>query len=290
VLGEAKAAFREMQKVAELIERAAEDQSSAVTALRAVPIDEEAAQRDEESSLRNLRMARAEAQKIQDEAAQRDQDRKRQELRRVYRDALEEQVVLRDETAPLLGKEPDRRDRLRLRGFGERQETLRKTLDELRRRTQELSDAAVFAFAHDQLDLVMGAAAKKLRAGQSADAIGRDQNSAVSILRSLVEALADTPTQDDEFRDSEAGGGEGGQGGTPPLIPDLAELRLLRGMQQQAAELTRALDEAGDPAAADLEALARLQSDLATHGEALIERLQQNQQGPQPEIPDGERP
>ncbi len=291
VLGESKAAFREMAKVAQLIEQAATAQASAVGALRAVPVDEETADRDEQASLRNLRMARAEAQKIQDEAAQRDQDRKRQELRRVYRDALEEQVVLRDETAPLLAREPDRRDRLKLRGFGERQETLRKTLDDLRRRTQELTDAAVFAFAHDQLDMVMAAAAKKLRAGQPAASIGRDQNSAIRILRSMVEALAENPNQNDEFRDSEGGGGEGGQGGAPPLIPDLAELRLLRGMQQQAAELTRALDDDRDTATpADVDALGRLQSDLAEQGDALIERLQQNQGGPSPEVPGGDRP
>jgi hypothetical protein len=68
-----------MRKVATLIEDAAAAQASAVGALRRSPVDDEAAQGDEESSLRNLRLARAEAQKIQDEAAQRDQDRKRQE-------------------------------------------------------------------------------------------------------------------------------------------------------------------------------------------------------------------
>ncbi len=291
VLGEAKAAFREMAKVSALITQASEAQASAIGALREVPVDDEGAETDEQASLRDLRLARQEAQRIQDEASKRDQDRKRQELRRVYRDALEQQVVLRDETAPLLGRQPDRRERLKLRGLGERQDTLRQTLDDLRRRTAELEDAALFAFAHDQLNLVMGSAAKALRSGQPSAGIKRDQDSAVRILRSLVEALAETPNQNDEFRDSETGGGGGGgEGGPPPLIPELAELRLLRGMQQQAAELTRALDESPDTATpSDFDALTRLQEDLAEEGQSLIERLQRPDE-PAPAPPGGDRP
>lgn len=287
VLGESKAAFREMQKVAQLIGQAAESQADAVAALRAAPIDADGADRDEQSSLRDLRAAKAEAQRVEAEAEQRDQDRKRQELRRVYRDTLEQQVALRDETTPMLGRDADRRERLKLRGLGERQDTLRQGLDELRKSTEELGDAAVFGFAHDQLDAVMGAAAKKLRAGQSTAAVGRDQDAAVNILRALVEALADSANQEDQFQDAEGGdesGGEG-QGGSqpPPLIPDMAELRLLKGLQQQAAASTRALDEARDSALpAELEALGRLQQNLAERAQALIEKLEQRPGGDPP--------
>lgn len=291
VLGESKAAFREMQKVAQLIGQAAESQADAVAALRAVPIDADGADRDEQSSLRDLRAAKAEAQRVEDEAAQRDQDRKRQELRRVYRDTLEQQVVLRDETSPMLGRDADRRERLKLRGLGERQDTLRRALDDLRKRTEELADAAVFEFAHDQLDAVMGSAAKKLRAGQTPAAVGREQDAAVNILRALVEALADSAQQDDEFQDAEAGGeggGEGqGRGQPPPLIPDMAELRLLKGLQQQAGATTRALDEARESASpAELESLGRFQQNLADRARDLIDKLEQQNQGGAPPPPE----
>lgn len=283
VLGEAKAAFRETAGVARLIEQASGSQAAAAADLRATPPDAEGADRHEQASLRDLRAARDEAARVERDAAGRDQDRKRRELRRVYRETLEQQVVLRDETAPMLGRDPDRRDRLRLRSLGERQDGLREALADLRRRTEELADAEVFGLAHDRLEGVMGSAAQRLRAGQAPAAVGRDQDAAVEVLRTLVEALAESASRGDEFRDADEGGG-GGEGGgagqTPPLIPDLAELRVLKGLQQQAAGATRALDEAADAVTpGEIEALGRLQEQLAERGRALIEKLQRQGRG-----------
>ena len=281
VLGESKAAFREMEEVSRLVEAAAADQGAAVKRLRA--IEDEEAEGHEQESLRNLQRARAEAQQLQDEATQRDQDKKRQELRKVYREALERQVVLRDETAPMLGVQLDRRQRMALRGLGEQQDAIRDSLSDLRKRTEELDEAVVFELAHQRLDAVTGGAAKQLRAGEGSPAVGRQQDAAVRILQALVEALSQDADKGDDFKDSESGGEEGGGpgGGQPsPLIPDLAEVRLLRGLQVQAAELTRALDE-GAPDAAEVAELARFQESLAEKGQALLERIHQNN-GPQP--------
>ncbi len=284
VLGEAKAAFREMAKVAELIENAAQSQSNAVTSLRADPVKDEEAEQAEQSSLRSLKLAREEARRQEEQARQRDQDRTRRELRRVYRDALEQQIALRTETAPFLGREPDRRDRMKIRAFGERQETLRQTLADLHRRTEEMSEAPIFDFAHRQLEHVLGNAAKALRAGAAAPAVGRDQDAAVRILQSLVEALADSKNQNDEFRDADSGQqGGGGDSQPQPLLPDLAQLRLLRGMQIQAAELTRALHESSDPRAKDdIRALGELQGELASQAESLLRKLESPQPGEMP--------
>ena len=291
VLGEAKAAFREMRRVAELIEAAAGSQQSSVAALRASPPDGDAADRDEQASLRSLRAARTEAQRIEDEAEQRDQDRKRQELRRVYREVLEQQVVLRDDTTPLVDRDPDRRERMKIRGLGEKEETLRKTLDDLRLATEELADAGIFAFAHEQLDATLARVVKQLRGGSAPASVRRDQESVILLLRALVEALAENPDQNDEFREEEAGGeGGSGQGGSQPepLIPDMAQLRLLRGIQSQIGQLTRTLDEAAAPTPSEMDSLGKMQEDLARHGEELVEKLQRPRPGAPPDGPGGE--
>jgi hypothetical protein len=65
------------------------------------------------------------------------------------------------------------------------------------------------------------------------------------------------------------------------MIPDLAELKLLRAMQAEAMEWTRNLDESAQrPGEAEVAELADLQKELALRAEALIEKLtQQAHQG-----------
>lgn len=275
--------------VAEPLDRAARAQSDAIAALRAAPVRSVQAQQHQIESRRMLVEALEEARRLQQQAQQRDQQRQRAELRRIYREALEEQVAIRGQAEQYFGREIDRRDRMSLRGLGERQEALRLRLDELRRESEDIADAAVFDFAHERLDAAAMLAAKRLRGGHADRAVERNQNSAVRILASLVEALRDLE-RDDEFRDDGEGGGGGGGGGQggepPPLLPPLAELRLLRGLQQGAAELTRELDEARDESAAtELNQLGDLQDSLRIRGEELMQKLQQQPQVPQRPTP-----
>src|SRR6185295_1283778 len=87
------------------------------------------------------------------------------------------------------------------------------------------------------------------------------------------EALKDADKKDD-FREQNEGnnGGGGGGGGQPePLVPPIAQLRLLRGMQAEAAERTRSADDSRD--AGEVDALSTLQRELADMGKALIEKM-----------------
>jgi hypothetical protein len=265
---------RAMARIAELVDRAASNQGTAIGALRAKPVDADGADKSEREALRLLKLARDEARKQEQEAQKRDQDKKRRELRRAYRDALEQEVALKGETDPFIGKAVDRRDRMKVRGLGERQDTVRATLEDLRKKTQELTEATVFDYAHTRLDQATSTAAKKLRAGTADRAVSRHQDSAITILKSLVEALDDRAKQDDEFKDDSAGGGGGGGGGQQPLIPPLAELRLLRAMQQEAADVTRTIDDAKDAAPDELVGLGDLQKSLSDRGKELIQKLQ----------------
>lgn len=279
----ARTNMREMDALARLIEEAASAQGEAVLALRADPADPDAAEAAETESLTRLRQARAEARRLEQEAAQRDADRIRRELRRRYRDVLEQQVSLREDTRPFAGLDLDRRQRREVSRLGERQRSLREQLDAVRRETAEIADARIFSLAHDRLDALADAASKALTSGRADDAVIRRMNSSIAILQGLVEALSDE-NQQDEFRDQEqgeeAGGeGEGGQGqgqgeSEDPLLPPIAELRLLKALQVEAMELTRALHELDQADAAELGSLGELQRELYERGKTLIESLE----------------
>jgi hypothetical protein len=280
--------------IADLIDRAARNQDRAIAALRAEPVDVEKAEQGEKESLRLLRLAHAEARKLDEQAKQREADRKKAELRKAYREALEEQVAIQGATEPMVGRAIDRRERLQIRALGERQETLRQALEEVRKQTAEIDDdqgAGVFRYAHERLDAATGIAGKKLRAGQADQAVARNQASAVRILQSLLEALDQRSPDDDEFREEEGseGGGSGGGSGTPPLIPPLAELKLLRAMQQEAMDLTRQLDEAADagapPSPEELAGIGQFQRNLHQQADELIKKMQQQQPGVEPQEP-----
>lgn len=279
VMEEASAELAELRLIAELLREAEGAQAQAAGRLRNEPPALDRAETHEQASLAALERALEEA-KRQDEAAQnREQDRVKAELRQAYRDALERQIALRDESLPLTGRALDRRERVEARRLSASQTELADTLVGVRERTAEISEAPVFTLAHDRLDDLMRAAGAGLAEASPGAGVTLDQQQATAILASLVEVLADSgPDQDQDFQDGQGGGGEGGGGGQPePLIPPIAELRLLRDMQRSAMDTTRTLGE--DPnLAADTARLGRLgdlQRLLAERGLQLIEKLNQ---------------
>jgi len=280
VAAEARAEARELERVASLIEGAAEAQEQAIGALRAEPPDAARAADRERAALERLREAKEEAEQLQRDAENRDNARQRDELRKAYLEALELQVGVREESEGFVGADLSRRQRVVVRSLGERQEAIRLRLADLRERTEALSEAAVFDFTHDRLDDKTASAASGLKSGRPGRRGLIDQDAAVRALQSLVRALAEDE-QDETFREDEGGGGGGGggQGEPPPPIPPIAELKLLRDLQQEAADLTRLAHD--DPRSAtpdDRRAIGEMQRALAELGLDLVERAQQQQQ------------
>jgi hypothetical protein len=274
VLSKARKDAPDATRLAELIESAGDAQAGAIVALRANPIDLASAEPQERTSLQRLRDALEEAKKQDEDAQNRDDERVRRELRRAYAEALEEQTILRADAQPLLDVEPSRRTRSQARGIGDKQAQLRDKLEQLRSKTQELQDAKLFDFAHTRLDRAMAGAAQTLRDGAFGRAADRQQATAIATLRSLLDALKEQDKKDDGLR-GQSGGGGSGQSGPSKAIPDAAELILLRGLQAEAADRTRALGDGVDADAAELEDVARLQEELAAEARGLLERLQQ---------------
>lgn len=295
-LDEANAGPQDLATVAELIDRAADAQGSAIAALRADPVEHETVHTHEQTSLDRLTEALEEAKRIDEQAAEREAERKAAALKKAYREALAEQVAIEAESSALSGQEPTRRTRALARQLAQRQTDLKDALADLRAQTRELTDTVVFSYAHDRLERLMTDAAATLGTGTADAMVVARQRSAIRILQSLIEALDNRRQRDDDFRDSpDAGSGSGGGSGSTPMIPPLAEVRLLRAMQIEAAEMTRLAGEVGD-AAAVAEA-STLQSELAERAAALLEAMmaqqqqqqQQQQQPPAPQQPRGER-
>lgn len=285
VLDEANNGPREVAPVAKIIEEAASAQVGAIGSLRRTPVDSGEAQGQEDLSLEKLREARALAEKLDREAEQREQNRKKAELKKKYAEALAKQISLRDSTQDLSGQELSRRVRNSARLIGQDQQALRDELANMQVETKELTEARVFDYAHKRLDELMAAAADRLGEGEPDAGVLRRQASAARVLQSLIDALDTSRGEDEDFRQQEQNqqGGGGGQGGAQPLVPPAAELKLLRAMQQEAIEMTRA---AAEGEAADrgsiAEDAARLQEGIATQARELLDRLakQQQQGGP----------
>lgn len=281
----AATSFRELERVAELLGDAATAQAAAITALRADPRDLASAQGGEEASLQRLKDALEEAQRQDQAAAQRELDRQRRQLRQVYREVLEQQIALREETGAMADKELTRKQRTVVRRMGERQEELRARLSQLREATEEIrAGDSLVAFAHDRLDALMGSAAKALGDGEATSAVLRTQDSAIRVLQALLKSLDENQGQEQQFQEQD---GQQQNDGPPgeneeALIPPIAELRLLRDMQQEAADATRDLDASGEMNDAALKLITDLQTELATQGRKLLERLSAQQQGGRP--------
>lgn len=278
VRDQALGAFPETRSIADLIKRGGDAQNGAIGALRQEPIDLDAASRFEHASLLHLRSALEEAQRQDEQAAARQARRLRQELREAYRGALKTQTDIRDESREMAGEPLDRRARAAARAMAQTQDGISASLDDLLARTEALGEAPVFALAHAQLGRLMTASSAGLGAGQIDRRVIDAQDGALVILSSLVEVLGEEGAQaQKDFDDgsSQGGGGEGGKGGKDEaVIPPIAQLRLLRTMQQLAADQTRTMaGEPGEPDAEGVRALSDLQRRLYEQGVRLIEQM-----------------
>ncbi len=278
---EMAATERELRPAARPLEDAADAQLQAVSALRAQPAEAGNARDAEAESLARLEEALEEAQRLQQEIEEEALDRERDEIKEAYRQALEAQTALRERTraSDPAGGEPDRRARAELRRIAAEQSDLAGVVADLYTKTQELSDAVVFKFAHEKLDDALARASENLRAAEATQALDA-QSRAIVLLRSLIDALEEEQPDEEQFDDGGGGGGGGGQQGAPPeLIPGGAQLKLLRAIQSDLLDRTRAIDEGSRPGS-DLPSVGAEQRELSEIGQTLIDELTQQQQPP----------
>ncbi|MBI1369699.1 MAG: hypothetical protein GC162_13720 [Planctomycetes bacterium] len=279
----ARATDRSAGPVADLLELAAKSQGGAVEALRAKSPSKPTVEQAETDALAKLDEALKLAQKLADEANKKMSEEERAKLAKEYQAALAEQKAIMEATTPLsvvAEADRDRRFRAETMNLGNRQADLRVTLKNLQ---TKLGNTIVYNSVHEQIDNWAGDASTKLRRSEADARVVIDQRMIVMSLEALIEALKPSKP-DNEFADQQGDGGGGGGGGKQPLIPPIAEVKLLRQRQVQIHEMTRMIDQPPAPLPdADrklmVQDLGQQQSNLAQTGERLI-RAMQNRNAP----------
>jgi hypothetical protein len=281
VATEARQAGQDTRRIARTLDRAADAQSAAVSALRAQPLRFDDAVDAENRSLELLKEAKELAEELQQQTQEDELRRQREELIDTYREFAELQMTVRESTIELMpepGTEIGRRELVEARRLGTRQEDIRTGMNELRDRTAELMDSIVFTHVHGRVDEWSSQVRSDLNDGRVDINVTDRQQMIVRSIGRLIEALEESMRPPDDF-DSEQADGGGGGGGDQPLIPPITELRLLRGIQQEVYESTKDLDLRGDlddpQRRQRLRDLGREQRDLQRLGEEMLERLRQ---------------
>ncbi|HEY3319361.1 MAG TPA: hypothetical protein VGP72_02655 [Planctomycetota bacterium] len=166
-----------------------------------------------------------------------------QELKKmlgVQRDLLTKtQDVEKQRPAPA-GKEPaplPRRARGMLRQVFEDQQKLS---DSAKVVVKKLEDAPVFQFVLQGAGNDMSEAAARLDKEESGSLTQDIEDDVIRNLADLIEALR---KERQEQQKQQGGGGGGGGGGKQPLVPPLAELKMLRIMQRNVNSQTKKIDD-----------------------------------------------
>ncbi|MGQ0628402.1 MAG: hypothetical protein ACT4PL_09930, partial [Phycisphaerales bacterium] len=280
VAEQARAAGREARAVAEVLTAAAAAMSTAVGHLRVNPPDTTQAVMAEQEALAKLREAREKAETERQQAQERETRRKRAELKKAYRELLVEQTRIRAATEELSGIEQGRRLRAAARELSPPQDQIRQTAADLAAKNKEIGDSAMFGLAHRRIDETAAAAAARLADGEAGTRVTGRQSATIRTIEAILEALDDRAGKDeDDFKNgeqgNEGGGQQGGQQNQPPrLIPQMAELKLLRQLQAEALALTREAEGVEESQRSEAQAEAgRVQDELAKRAEQLLKDL-----------------
>jgi hypothetical protein len=263
--------------VAKLIDQAGQSQSDAIFFLRGA--QQNPAVASEEDAVKNLEDAIKLVKEEKKKQEQQENQQKRDELKGEYEKLAKSQDDLRERTKVLVGeKELNRRQKQELFQLGHAEADLQIEANKLK---TKVGDTLVFQHLHGQIDEAASAAVAKLRAAEATGEVVSRQGQVADTLRMMAKALEDAKQDDDPFekpqgKDQE--GGEQGEGAAskPKLVPDLAELRLLRVMQESLYKNTRGLSESnlGDAAKVkQVEELSRQQLRLHELGNALIRKM-----------------
>ena len=305
VADEGRAGGPSMQRLVRTVERGAESAGRGAAALRRTPpavADGAGALARATALFREARdLARTEERR--NEA--RDRERRVRALAEAYRALADRQEgVLVAVTALAQADAASARDRRRImeaRRAGVEQESVRAEARAIAEANEDVRASEVLMNSTEALSDAASRAAADLRDGTARAQTAAECADVLQILRGLAAALAEQAAARNPFEDAQGQGGEqagGGGGGeqdeNEPVVPPVAELKVLRAVQHGLAERTRAVG-AGELPPEMLETVARRQSDIAALAEKVREEIEKRMQeqrrraGPSVEqAPDGE--
>lgn len=249
-----------------LIEIAANAQENAVIALRSNPVNSDSSIQNETISLNNLEKAHDLVQQMQQRMQQQENAQKKQELIQKYQQLLQLQLEVNAKTQNLQetllteNNNLTRKLKLTARKLAADQSAIQAASTLILQNYPEITSAIVFKVTHDRLDETMQYVIDNLQNPQDTNTLPTttiifDQNEIASLYMALIIALNDTPDnsefEDEQIGDNSASGGGGGGGGgggndgnnkNDELIPTIAQLKLLRGLQDSIYQSTKTLN------------------------------------------------
>lgn len=289
----------ETTEVGSALGEAVRDQGEAVKAIRVD--DQPATVRSQGEALAHLEEALALISDAQDQQEQEQRDQERFALRQAYlgladrQDALINLVAQHEREGDYSRRDWRQINRLYReplddRSFEQEQQAIRTAAAQL---GEKAGEAIVYQSLHRRMDQSAASAENRL-SDRVIDSELLDQQARVSrMLRAMGDALDDTADpdkfEDDQDRQDQQGGEGEGEGEPPPLVPDLAEIKLLREimivLRNETAQLADAQGLTEAQRAARLAELAEQQRELKQLGDQLIDKLREQMQGPMPEPP-----
>ncbi|MEM1353433.1 MAG: hypothetical protein AAGH88_00975 [Planctomycetota bacterium] len=273
-------------------------QAEAIKAIRAQ--DKQATVAAETEALAQLRRALEQINEQQQDMADEQQRQERLQLRQAYYDLAEKQEQLTAIVGQHLSDESySRRDWRQINGlheealeeaeFDEVQEAIRAKAKEL---SEQIGEAMVYQSTHRRIDQSAARAENRLSTRTIDELVISDQVATAQLLRTMGDAMDDAALEEkfeqrsEQQDDSEGGSGESGSNSEdPPLVPDLAEIKLLRelmiSVKDQTAELDGLAEEKGTEAYQQrLAELAQTQQELGDLGQYLLDKLREQMQPP----------
>ena len=300
MLVEAEAtASPDTEPIAAPLGRAVQHQAEAVKAIRGQ--DKQGTVAGETEALAQLRLALEQINQQQEEQQQEQQREERLKLRQAYYDLAEKQEQLIAIVQQHKQDEPyDRRDwrqinqlheeALEKAEFDQAQEAIRAKAQEL---SEAIGEAMVYQSTHRRIDQAAARAEDRLSDRTIDELVISDQVATAQLLRTLGDAMDDAALDEkfEQRREEQQAGqqpGGGGEGQEPPLVPDLAEIKLLRelmiSVKDQTAELDGLAEQKGTDAYKQrLDELAQTQQELGELGQYLLDKLREQMQPPEEE-------
>ena len=284
VAADARARSREAARPARSLDSAANSLAAVAATLRARDFAREDAVSAADAALKHLDEALKLAEEASDRAEERAAEEKREELLQKYREFLEREVTLRDAAKKIIpepGKAIGRRELVESRRLGSAQEELREAVRRLLDAEEEVKGSDALVDMHDVINEALFDSRASLNEGKPGEAVS-PADDAIEAIAAIVGALdeKDTPGDEDAFAEQQNSGSDQGAGGQSPsgAVPPVAEVKLLRSMQDSVARRTRALDESASSLtpverAQRLGAIAARQQRILELGSKLAEKI-----------------
>lgn len=282
---DAREGDRAMALIASLLTRASERFDAAAGSLRAEAPDRMAAR---EAAVRGIDLLREAQNRVSQEIARRNDaaaERERAELARQCRDLAGRTRAVREtvaSTIPKVGGRVDRRGAAVQREQAIVTESILKAFRSGPAASDVTRSAEAFQAVHRRVDGSLDGCVSSLAKADAGPGEVRRLDLVAGDLDSLAVALSDPEPGDEPFMQEgqQDGAGGGGQAaGQEPRLPPIAELRLVRQMQEQVNALTRTIEEARESGQAidrELAEIAAMQDEVRRLGESWFERMKRS--------------